>query len=273
MLTLGRQTICADSDRLQRILDRNGIGWDASTVSIDQRTVQAGLARDHNYVTDETLFNSFCGGVSLDVMDVTDYEGANIVHDLCKPIPEKLKGRFDVIFNGSVLDNIFDPAQAMRNISQLLTPSGRVVHVEMASNLAFEYLMYSPDWFLDYYVVNGYADCRVYICTFKTIEQLLYGPWEVFAYMARPDGQGFSLRDLAAKQAVVVTIAEKRETSRFDVVPVQWVYRDDGMKAEFARKLAALDGQRPVFGFGGQPANAFAAIRPGGFVGCGTIAD
>jgi hypothetical protein len=103
-----------------------------------------------------------------------------------------------------VLDNIFDPAQALRNITELLALNGRVIHIEMASNLAYEYLIFSTDWFLDFYVVNDFADCRVYVCTFKSVEELLYGPWEVYAYLPSPDGHASSLRHLGYEQAVVV---------------------------------------------------------------------
>jgi SAM-dependent methyltransferase len=269
LLTLGRQTICADARRLSTILLAHGIAWDPAQADYDHSTAQATLARDQEYVTDETLFASFCRDVSLDVLDVSDYEGANLIYNLCEPVPEILKNRYDIVFNGSVLDNIFDPAQALRNITQLLAPRGRIFHIEMASNLGFEYLIYSTDWFLDYYVVNEFVDCRVYVCTFKTVEELLYGPWEIYAYMPRPDGHASSLRELGFEQAVVVIIAEKGEASGFDVAPVQWCYRDDLMKTSYNERLARLAEQRPVFGFGLQPPQAFAAIKQGGFYHCG----
>ena len=77
---------------------------------------QASVSPDNDYVTDATLFSAFCPNVSLDVMDSLTTEGANLIHDLCSPIPASMKSRYNVIFNGSVLDNIFDPAQALRNI-------------------------------------------------------------------------------------------------------------------------------------------------------------
>jgi len=109
----------------------------------------------------------------------------------------------------------------------------------------------------------------MHVCTFKTTDELLYGPWEIYAYMPRPDGSASSLRELGFEQAVVVVIAEKGSSSRFDVNPVQWVYRDDRMKQHFNERLAALTDGRPVFGFGGHSAPAFVAIKKGGFHHCG----
>lgn len=264
LLTLGKQTVLVTPEQLKGLLERNGIRWDASKAQIDRKTVQAQQETERQYVDDATLFSSFCS-VILHTLDVTSYEGADIIHDLCKPIPAHLSGQYDIIFNGSVLDNIFDPAEALRNTTRMLSPRGRIIHIEMASNLAFEYLIYSTDWFIDYYVVNEFADCRIYVCTFDTTEQLLYGPWSVYAYVPKPDGTAFSLRSLPYKQAVIVVIAEKRPSSTSDEVPVQWVYRDEKMKAAYNEKLAAFSSERPIFGFKhGQRHSS--VIQPGGFL-------
>ncbi len=271
LLTLGRQTVLVDALQLQRLLDKYGMSREGRHVQIghqiDQLTVTARQNPDKQYVTDATLFLGI-GKTKLDVLDVTDYEGANIIHDLCQPVPLSMVGKYDVIFNGSVLDNIFDPAAALRNMTRLLSPTGRVIHIEMASNLAFEYLIYSTDWFLDYYVANGFVDCRIYVCAFDGVQELLHGPWHVYGYMPRPDGTGFSLRDLNIKQAVVVVIAEKQVISTVDITPVQWNYRDVAMKESFNKKLAALSEARPVFGFG-RGTQPFSALKLGGFLDCG----
>jgi hypothetical protein len=267
LLTLGRQTVLADAKQLQGLLRKHGISWEPGKARYDARTVQAKQDTGRPYVDDVTLFSSF-SDATLDVMDVTDYEGANVIHNLCMPIPETLAGKYDLIFNGSVLDNIFDPAGALRNITRMLSPTGRVIHIEMASNLAFECLMYSTDWFTDYYVVNGFADCRVYVCLFGSTEQLLHGPWQIYAYRPKPDGTGFQLRSLPYKQAVLVVIAEKQASSTHDRVPVQWCYRDESARQGYADALAKLSDKRPVFGFS-RAAQQIAALKPGGFVECG----
>ncbi len=63
--------------------------------------------------------------------------------------------------------------------------------------------------------------------------------------------------------------AEKQPASTADAVPVQWCYRDEAMKTAYNRKLAALSDQRPVFGFG-RGTQPLSAIKPGGFLECGT---
>src|SRR5262245_60177247 len=63
------------------------------------------------YATDVDFFNSFCSA-NVKAIDVSDYEGAEITHDLCMPLPPHLVGIADFIVDGSCLDNIWDPAQA-----------------------------------------------------------------------------------------------------------------------------------------------------------------
>lgn len=267
LLTLGRQTVMADACRLETLLANHGINWNQQFAQFDRDTVQAKQYAGRNYVNDVTLFSAF-GSTHLDVMDITDREGANIIHNPCQPVPEILIGQYDVIFDGGVLDNVFDPAQVLRNISRLLSADGRVIHLEMASDLVVESWVYSTDWFLDYYVVNKFRDCRIYVCTCENEEQLLHGPWRVYAYMPRPDGTPFSLLDLQFKQAVLVVVAEKQSSSTYGTVPRRWSYRDQAQKDAYNRQLATLGVERPIFGFQrSQP--PISTQKLGGFVDCG----
>lgn len=48
---------------------------------------------------------------TIDSMDTSDYEGATIVHDLNVPVPDSLKGKFDVIFDSGTMEHIFNVPQ------------------------------------------------------------------------------------------------------------------------------------------------------------------
>ncbi|MCX6806456.1 MAG: hypothetical protein NTY56_03355, partial [Patescibacteria group bacterium] len=243
--------------------------WDSSTASTDKETTQAKSIND-SYIDDRSFFSSF-GSSKLSVLDVTDYEGATIIHDMSVPVPNEYQNRYEFIFNGSILDNMFDPAQAMRNISQMLSPSGRVMHIEMATNLAFEYLMFSVDWFLDYYVINNFYDCIVYVCGFKNVEALCKGPWQVYSYSPKSDGTAFSLKSLNLDQAVVVVIAEKQAESTAHKSAVQWCYRNQEMRQSFNKQRQNLNRKRPIFKFSGNENIDRNAFEFEGFLDCGII--
>lgn len=266
ILSLGRQTILFDERVLEHLLERRGVNRRSIMMKIDRMTVEAKQSPEARFITDDSFFGSF-SDARYDALDVSAYEGATIIHDLCKPLPAELAGRFDFIFNGSVLDNIFDPAAALRNISQMLKPNGRVLHIEMASNLAFEYLVYSPDWFLDYYVANGFSDCKIYVCTFHDVDELKYGPWQVFSYSPR-SGAGCSLREVVSSHAVLVVIAEKGIDSSWDRSPIQWCYRGQAESQEFLQSLDRFEASRPLTMF--DERKAVITNPPlGGYIDCG----
>lgn len=252
-LTLGRQTISINEAQLRRMLKTYGIAQPEGAMEMDTVTVQS--AHGEGYITDSAFFRSFCGMVP-EVLDVTNYEGATILHDMCTPLPDALEGQFDFIYNGSILDNVFDPAMALRNMSRMLAPGGRVMHIEMASRLAFEYLIHGGDWFLDYYVVNEFADCKIYVVLFKDVNGLMHGPWDVYAYFPHKDGRAFNFKDLVTEHAAVVVVAEKGKASTYDRSPVQQHYRAPHHHDEWVRKYTAMmtNNPRRFYGFEGRPA-------------------
>lgn len=67
------------------------------------------------------------GVEAMESMDVADYEGATILHDLNEPVPENLHGQFDFIFDGGTIEHVFDVAMALTNVFHMLRPGGRFV--------------------------------------------------------------------------------------------------------------------------------------------------
>ena len=121
-------------------------------------------------------------GTTIQCMDQSDYEGADIVWDLGHPVPDGLHGRFDFIYDGGCLDNKFNPGQAMMNFTRMLKPGGRIVCIESASAFSWAYVMFSPGWFEDYFASNAFDAWQVYVCSFMDHEGLVGGPWKLYAY-------------------------------------------------------------------------------------------
>ncbi|MBM3516213.1 MAG: hypothetical protein FJX59_21220, partial [Alphaproteobacteria bacterium] len=111
------------------------------------------------YISDESFLSLF-SDAAVEVLDFTGYQGATIIHDLCAPMPAALLGKFDFIYNGSVLDNLFDSAAAMDNITRPLAPSGVAFHYEGARHFGWAYAEFPPEWFFDYAAINKFDDCK-----------------------------------------------------------------------------------------------------------------
>lgn len=99
-----------------------------------QKLGEAGL--DHLQLDDleqpdgfsETFFRHLGFG-EIETLDFSDYEGAQILHDLNRPIPKELEGQFDFIFDGGTLEHVFNVPVAFQNVFHMLKPGGRFVSV------------------------------------------------------------------------------------------------------------------------------------------------
>ena len=71
---------------------------------------------------------------SLRALDFSDYEGADLIHDLNRPIPDSLRDRFDLIIDAGTTEHVFDVRQALTNYADMLRVGGRIFHSSPANN-------------------------------------------------------------------------------------------------------------------------------------------
>ena len=103
--------------RLNALLDGGGF-------RTDMRNVPNSDWIPENWIGDEFFFLS-TGARSFESLDATDYEGCDFVHDLnCAPVPEELRGRFDLVVDFGTIEHVFHIPNFMRNVWELLAPGG-----------------------------------------------------------------------------------------------------------------------------------------------------
>jgi hypothetical protein len=241
VLLIGRQTISLTPERFSDLMREENMPVDpAIPVTLDT-TTQKGTGK--GYISDAYFFKAL-GADTVTAVDVSDYEGAEIVHNLDTPIPAQLEGKFDFICNGSVLDNMFNPIMGLNNISRMLASAGRVIHFEHASNTVNNaYLQFSPNWFFDYYAVNEFADCKAYIALFYDLS----GPWDFYGCIH--DGMIEPKLFRSSKFAMTAIIAERTSDSTWDRHPIQGQYRSPEDWARYLKCLGRFsDSTRPVIG-------------------------
>lgn len=231
-LVCGRQTVLLDRESIEEIftpypniLDNLLNQWKDPT-NLDKSTRHGeGSLRDDVFL--KTFLN-----INYNCIDLSDYEGANIIFDLNNTVPKDLQSRFDFIYSGGCLDNIFNPVSLLTNISKMLKPGGRVVHYESFSGVMGTYLLFSPEWFFSYYAINNFSDCKVYVChqtkpgvtRFGYFTNLfLYQPY--FTRSLEPDYFKFAMA--SAGILYVLIIAEKGTESSEDKFPIQLQYLDE----------------------------------------------
>jgi len=110
----------------------------------------------------ETLMRELGFG-EIESMDFSDYEGASILHDLSKPIPKKLEGQFDFVFDGGTLEHVFNVPVALENVFRMLKPGGRFVSANGMNGFnAHGLYQFGPDLVWTFW--RRTANCNVLDC-------------------------------------------------------------------------------------------------------------
>jgi hypothetical protein len=135
-LMIGRQSWKPEQDEVRRVATPFGHDLTESVVA----------ARDA--VTDgfaEPLFDSL-GASSVDSLDVAEFEGATVLHDMNEPIPERLAGQYSCVLDGGALEHIFNFPTAIENCMRLVAPGGHLLMITPANNqVGHGFYQFSPE--------------------------------------------------------------------------------------------------------------------------------
>jgi hypothetical protein len=242
VLFIGRQTTYLSANELAAILRSHGHAVDSAAIEIDRTTISRQRGHEgKELVTDRSIFHAL-GVDKVRALDVSAYEGAEIIHDLNEPLPPHLHGSADFIVDGSTLDNVFDPATCLRNFAGLLKVGGRLLTINAYTTLQTAYTLCSPPWYFDYFVENGFIDCRVYVIVARRGRSNAF--WLDPDYIARARGGtlGFDARG----NVFIVALAEKGPASTTNASPAQQHYRSAAGWEVYAERLRTVQqSQRP----------------------------
>jgi hypothetical protein len=171
VLVLGRQTTFFTPEQARKIIHQCGYTPNAAASAnarYDAGTMLGGLSgnrADGRTIEDRNFFE-LLDIRDLHFLDQDGYEGADILCDINGPVPERYRDRYDCIIDGGIFDNIFNPAQAIINIHDMLRPGGRFITFHVVSYTYSPYVIVPYSWYLDFFALNGYRDCRLYNSVF-----------------------------------------------------------------------------------------------------------
>ena len=128
MLTLGHQALYMDDDIYRSLILSMGIPY--------QKTLYA-----------DAFFRGL-GAKSMDVMDASNYEGANVLHNLNEPVSRGLVERYDCVFDGGSLEHVFNLPQALKNCMEMVKVSGHFIAITPANAFCGHgFYQFSPEIF------------------------------------------------------------------------------------------------------------------------------
>lgn len=156
ILSLGYPDILASPASLERI-------FGAGTMSkIAVRDDSAQILRWHNAgsitnkVVEATgLFHAL--GFELDVLDLVQARGGEIIQDLNQPAPASLRERYAAVLDAGTLEHCFNIAQAAANVAGAVALGGFVMHGNPLNMYNHGFYNLNPTWYHDFYEANGFS--------------------------------------------------------------------------------------------------------------------
>jgi SAM-dependent methyltransferase len=193
MATLGRQRLLGDRETLVSILKKSGYAMSKDCVArlLDPST---------EYSED---FFSLLGAKEIFAIDVSDFEGANILHDMNQPLPDDLISSFDLVLDGGTIEHIFNLPTALRNATRMVRPNGRFISLTQANNFCGHgFYQLSPELFYRFLCSkNGYV--TEYCIIWEDI------PRSLFYRVPDPDVVGMRI-NLTSEFGTNMTVQAKR---------------------------------------------------------------
>ena len=124
------------------------------------------------------FLDSYCidkfGATSVTSIDYSNYEGANIIHDLQNNLPLEHEGKFDLVIDFGTTEHIFDVAASFKNCISAVKINGYLIHGLPSNNSnGHGFYQLSPEVFFSLYSgENGFGDTRVFV-----VDRSIHGKW------------------------------------------------------------------------------------------------
>jgi hypothetical protein len=182
----------------------------------DYESVATGYERvthEGGNMTVEEYF-SYYSILDIQTLDVSDYEGADIIFDLNEPEPPpNLLGKFVTVLNGGTLEHVFNIPNALTCITRMLKVGGVVIHIVPTNNCVDHgFYQLSPTLLFDYYTAAGYEILES-VGMFFDAKDIRSKPWHITSVMPGSFGAGL-LGGLGADTLLLMFAARKTTLSQ-----------------------------------------------------------
>ena len=105
------------------------------------------------------------GAERVDALDASDYEGANIVHDLNQPLDPQHKNKYSLLLDGGTLEHVFHFPEALKSCMSMVRVGGHALFSLPANNeMGHGFYQFSPElFFRAFSEENGYRMKGLYL--------------------------------------------------------------------------------------------------------------
>lgn len=177
---------------------------------------------DHtaNFSDHHGFFNHL-GFEVVDSLDISNYEGANILGDLNDAtLSDQITQRYDLIFDSGTLEHIFEAPTALRTLSELVAQGGAIVHSTPTNGfMDHGFWQVSPDAFRSFYPLEGFSILTSALFILGRFPMALAADKNIY----RTRGRSFIAKNIP--EAVLVFAARKVRVIERAAIPLQDYYR------------------------------------------------
>jgi hypothetical protein len=219
VLQLGRQDVAILESTLSSIaVEENFELSKVHGTSVYRESRYAGV----KMMNDEYFFRRL-GFTTVHSLDVSEYEGADVLHDLNIPLSSNSThaGKYDLIFDGGTSEHVFHLPNLLENIFKMLAVDGRVIHTVPIDAFNHGFYNFSSCLFEDFYEFNGFEINSLWVTKMPN------NSFDTFYTSVNRDSQFIrSLCDSTFNNARhnLFIVAKKLSTSTGNKIPVQGYY-------------------------------------------------
>lgn len=197
-------------------------------INVDTSQFDKPISKDKN-ISAEAFFK-WIGFANYASVDVSPYEGAEIIHNLNDNELIETNHRIaDLIFDGGTLEHVFHLPNALKSIYLMLKNGGIIIHHNPTNGyLDHGFYQICPTFYYDYYTANKYENISGNILN-RYKGELSSEPYIMDIY--RKKGMLYSAKKLP--RATLFFCATKTEESTYNATPIQSYYNE--MHSDFVQ--------------------------------------
>ena len=179
-------------------------------------------------------FLEVLGIVKPTILDVSDYEGATILHDLNTAIPKELKDQFCTVIDIGASEHVYNIPRALQNLKDLCATNGHLLIISPANNwLGHGFYQFSPELFFRAFdAPSGFEIRNLFLIKLKLSGDIWYE-------LSDPKSMGRRGTIITKRRCFVALIATKVSGGAGQALPQQSDY-ESAWAAPNVSKLGTL---------------------------------
>jgi len=154
LMCLGYPDILVTEDQLQDLCGDDVLDELAYREDSEPVLRANGLTESLEQMVEARSLFAACG-MTAEFLDIHAPRGVEIVADLNLPIAGNLRGQYDVVYDGGMMEHCFNVGQAMRNVFALARVGGYIVHFNPLNSYNHGFFAFNPTFYHDFYTQSG----------------------------------------------------------------------------------------------------------------------